>query len=911
MGELVVTVLPGCPGPHELRLFLSGQVAGPKAEQLERHLAHCATCLRLAETLRLDDSLLQAARAATSADDPEDDLEPGLVERLCRLPAELPLDETPPLVSHLAPPSRLEAPVHFGPYTVVKELGSGGMGVVYLARDTRLRRLVALKLLLPRPGSTGELLARFRREAEVVARLQHPNIVQLYEAGEHDGSPYLVMEYVDGESLSRKLAASLMPARDAAELLEVMARAVDAAHQQGIIHRDLKPSNVLLTATGTPKVADFGLAKQLDPDTLAPSFATKTEALLGTPGYMAPEQSKGNAEVGPAADVYALGAILYECLTGRPPFRAASVLETLEQVRNQDPVPPGRLQPGVPRDLQTICLKCLEKEPGKRYTTARELADDLARFLRGEPILARPVSWRERLVKWTRRKPALAALAGVSLLALAGLVTGGVVYERQLRQALHEKTSEGERADANYREARDTVQRILDRASARGSAGIPRLEELRREQQEDALAFFLKLAEQQSDRPEVRFDVARACHQAGLLQHTLGRSEEAARNLRRAEELFAALADEFPGRGRYRFHLADTLKVLGGVVPLPPADGENCLRRALTLAAELAAGEPESVPLRCAEADVRITLASFLFNQRKAAEAEEHYRRAAAIYEELRREQPEAASHRLVLAKAYLNLSVLLQQGKRSSQELHPAREFHDKAEVLLEQLHREQPDNLEVLGSLVLLRVNWSFVQVAQKQQDAALADLAKNVKLLEPALKREPNHTMLRDSLLRTHSARREILEGQKRFAEAVEEGQRSVELCPDLPSADFRRLFLARVAARAGQHARADREIEDWKSRITEATPADQLSHCVGVYLLALDAVKADGQLSPSEREALVERYASRAVALLGILEERGYFKNLLHAGVLGIDPDYRPLRDRPDFRLLLEKVAGKKQ
>jgi serine/threonine-protein kinase len=315
-------------------------------------------------------------------------------------------------------------------YEIEAELGRGGMGVVYRARQTRLKRTVALKMVLAGARASPALLARFQTEAEAVARLQHPQIVQIHEVGEHNGCPYLCLELVDGGSLDRKLAGTPQPAREAARLAEMLARAMHYVHRHGILHRDLKPSNVLLSAEGVPKITDFGLAKLLD----AHSDATPSDAVLGTPSYMAPEQAGGQAgAVGARSDVYALGAILYELLTGRPPFRAATPMDTLLLVLSQEPVAPRRLQPKVPRDLETICLKCLEKEPSGRYHDAGDLADDLARFLAGEPIQARPVTPWQRAVKWARRHRLLVAFAGASGVALLALATLGLWVQQAAR----------------------------------------------------------------------------------------------------------------------------------------------------------------------------------------------------------------------------------------------------------------------------------------------------------------------------------------------------------------------------------------------------------------------------------------------------------------------------------------------
>jgi serine/threonine protein kinase/WD40 repeat protein len=338
-------------------------------------------------------------------------------------------------------------------YEVYEEVGRGGMGVVYRARHTALKRTVALKLFRADVHPAPQDLARFRAEAEAAARLHHPNIVEVYEVGDLAGGPasrcWMALEFVGAASLAQKLRAEPQPPHEAARLVETLARAMGYAHRQGIVHRDLKPANILLTADGTPKVADFGLAKRLDVDT----GQTASGSLLGTPCYMAPEQALGRTgAVGPAADVYALGAILYELLTGRPPFKGTTLLETLEQVRTRDPLPPGQLQPKVPRDLETVCLKCLEKDPRRRYAAAEDLADDLLRFLNNEPIRARRVGPVERARKWLKRRPLWAALLGVCLAAALSLSAAGVSLwrtARSLDQALHSATAEQHRAQEN------------------------------------------------------------------------------------------------------------------------------------------------------------------------------------------------------------------------------------------------------------------------------------------------------------------------------------------------------------------------------------------------------------------------------------------------------------------------------
>jgi WD40 repeat protein/tRNA A-37 threonylcarbamoyl transferase component Bud32 len=315
-------------------------------------------------------------------------------------------------------------------YEVLGELGRGGMGVVYKARQQSLKRLVALKMILAGAHAAPEQVARFRAEAEAVARMQHPHIVQVYEIGEYAGRSFISLEYCPGGSLAERFQGQPQPGRKAAVLVQTLAGAVQHAHAHGIIHRDLKPANVLLAENDTVKVSDFGLAKQLEPSVAQ----TQSGVIVGTPSYMAPEQTAGRSKpIGPATDVYALGAILYEALTGRPPFRAATPLETLEQVRSQEPVAVRQLQPSVPKDLETICLKCLQKEPAKRYASAAAFGDDLERFLTGKPILARPVGHLERLWRWGKRNPMVASLTVVVFFLLAAVA--GVASIGYLREA--------------------------------------------------------------------------------------------------------------------------------------------------------------------------------------------------------------------------------------------------------------------------------------------------------------------------------------------------------------------------------------------------------------------------------------------------------------------------------------------
>jgi WD40 repeat protein/tetratricopeptide (TPR) repeat protein/tRNA A-37 threonylcarbamoyl transferase component Bud32 len=401
------------------------------------------------------------------------------------------------------------APPDLPGYVILGALGRGGMGVVYKARQKSLNRVVAIKTVLPGAHVRPEHLVRFRQEGELLARVQHPNIVQVYESGAAGGLCFLVMEFVDGPSLAQHCGGLPRPPDEAARLVEALARAVGYAHRQGVVHRDIKPGNVLLTSAGVPKLTDFGLAKHLG----AGEGVTATGDVFGTPAYMAPEQALGHVrEVGPAADVYALGATLYELLTGRPPFQGETPLDVLRRVAGEEPSSVRHLRPGVPRDLETICLKCLRKEPAKRYATADALAEDLHRFQTGRPITARRVSAPERLWRWARRHPGVATL----LFALILTLTVGVAVATVLAVAEREaaRTAEGRRQEAEG--ARQEARRQLWQSMLNEARGI-RLSGRRGQRFEalaklkEALALARELGELSAEDRKRFSDEASAC----------------------------------------------------------------------------------------------------------------------------------------------------------------------------------------------------------------------------------------------------------------------------------------------------------------------------------------------------------------------------------------------------------------
>jgi WD40 repeat protein len=464
------------PEPAVLDAFAQGRLPAEEMDAVAAHITLCPACAGCVDDIE-DDFVNRMRNAAT-------------------LGAPVP-SPTLPLTGPGAG-SELPDPGTFPGYVILGELGRGGMGVVYLARHLALQRLVALKVVREAGTAATESLARLRIEAEALAKIRHPHIVQVFEVGESRATgwnhplPFFTMEYLPAGSLARHIAGVPQPPRAAARFVELLARAIDAAHRAGVVHRDLKPANILLdhteqrdtTAggfhfdTAVPKITDFGLAKWSDRDT----GATGTGAVLGTPGYMAPEQAAGRKkDVGIAADIHGLGAILYELLTGRAPFRADSTTEALLQVLLVDAVPPRRLVSGIPRDIETIALKCLEKNPARRYHSAAELAEDLRRFQTDEPITARATGPLGRFAKWIRREPTIAALLGA---IVATLVVGtALVTVEWLRADSERQRAEGETVLARAAEENANIERI-GAEHARSEAELART---RAEQAEIAL----------------------------------------------------------------------------------------------------------------------------------------------------------------------------------------------------------------------------------------------------------------------------------------------------------------------------------------------------------------------------------------------------------------------------------------
>jgi serine/threonine-protein kinase len=824
-----------------------------------------------------------------------------------------------------------DLPAAFGDYELLEEIGRGGMGVVYRARQKGLGRLVALKLFRADPLGGDADLRRFRNEAEVVAQLDHPNVVPIYEVGEHEGRVFFSMKLIEGGSLDGQLDRFVSEPQAGAALLVAVARAVHHAHQRGILHRDLKPANILLSRRTSslacppsppgqaaslsyePHVTDFGLAKRVEAD----AGLTHTGAVLGTPAYMAPEQAAARrGAVTTAADVYGLGTILYALLTGRAPFHGESVLQTLEQVRGQDPEPPRRLNPRVPRDLETICLKCLRKEPQRRYDSAAALADDLERWLRGEPIQARPVGRLGRLWRWCRRQPVQALLAAALLLAVA---TGLALVLWQWRRAEeHYRTAEDLRraavgheaeVDESFRLAHEVVKDFTTRVGETGLLEAHGLEPLQRELLQKAQAYFRKFLEQRGHDPALRHELAEASAALAQTIRLIGSPDEALDAYRRAVVLYEDLVRDDADNLALRLELSKLYNHITGVL-----DALGRFDEALDSIRHAREVLEEARRRWSTDADLEHELACTIHNLGMVHQSSQRvdaalacFAEARAMHEELLRAHPGHRDYQDKLANTLNNLGVLLWRIDRGADALEPLQE----SAALREQLARRFPDRPPLQAALAQSLCNVGDCLRACGRPKDGIERLRKAHAILLDLTRTSPHVTGYRLQLGLSHAmlgqaqlAGDDPRQALESFAEARKVFEQLVREYPRVP--DYRRRVeqvcreMAPVYVNSRQDDLAVRAYEQMLESMTrrlELWPGDAGE----LYGAARDFALASA--------ALKSRPASRRCAELALEALRQAVKaGFRDAERARTDQALEGLRSRAEFQELLTQMSN---
>ncbi len=758
-----------CPTSRELEDFLSGEPIADARGELNAHLQRCDSCREALDRLSDEPELREWAREVPPTDVDVSD-GPGLARLLeigAKISTEWDLAEgraaEPPTLEFLGPPRHEGDLGTLGPYRVLELLGHGGMGIVLQGRDDVLDRVVALKVLRPALAH-GRDRIRFVREARAAAQVRHDHVVEVHAvANPPDGLPYIVMEYLAGPTLAEAIRrAGRLGPREAASVALQVAEGLAAAHAAGLVHREIKPSNVMLDpAKGRTKITDFGLARPAGES----SDVTQEGSAVGTPAYMSPEQARGEA-VDARSDVYSLGATLYEALTGEPPFRGTAG-SVLQQVIDTDPRPPRRINSALPRDLETICLKAMARDPARRYPTDRDLADDLGRFLRGETIVARPAGVFERSWRFARRRPLIAGLAAslavVSLTGFAGVVWQWRRAEAQRAQAEH-----------NFREARRLVDAFYTRVFTEGMFFRPGLESVRREMFRDLLGYYRDFLRQRRDDPTLQADLAEACFRVGCLTTEEGDKADAIEAFRQAESLFQAALRRDPANRGARMRQA---QCLDHIARMETQLGrlEAALRgheQASNLFRKLAGESPQ-------DRDARRILAASLGNVANlrsmlhdSAGARLAYGEVLQILEQLAAAEPSVPRYRDDLALTFNNLAFTEADPQDRARDLR-------KAIELREQLLALDPTNQYRRRNVARSCQNLGVIEYALGRHSEAIELQERCCRLLEEVVQTEPTNTTYQCDLAQGYMNLGDSLGRSGRLDESVRSGRRAREI------------------------------------------------------------------------------------------------------------------------------------
>ncbi|QVL32635.1 protein kinase [Telmatocola sphagniphila] len=792
-------------------------------------------------------------------------------------------------------------------YEIRKELGRGGMGIVYLARQKALARDVALKMILSGDYSSDTDRQRFLSEAEAVASVSHPNIVQIYDLGTYKELPFFALEYCPGGSLAQRLNGIPLPATEAAELIEKLARAMISAHSKGIIHRDLKPANILLGADLSPKITDFGLARRTE----SAAGLTQSGAILGTPSYMAPEQAGSDLNaIGPVTDVYSLGSILYECLTGRPPFRAATTLETVRQVLQNEPVPPSRLVPGLPRDLETICLKALQKLPGNRYPDCTQLAEDLRRFRNGESILARPASSREKTIKFARRHPTFTALMFASLFGLGiiiGIVSNANLRLQKERDAVNQQKEvaqkERDKAERRLQLAIDAVERMMTRMANEKWARNPELKEERKQVLQEAIDVYKQFLNEDSLDLRLRRTSANANFKIGSTYLSMGEVDKAKEYLEEARKMTSKLVDEFPQSAENRRDLAMETGFLGHCLMLDAQfeEGMKNYQKMVEISEKILADYPDDEPSR----EVLIEALNYLAISRSGNQNESlrAFGRVLTEVQKLMERPSPSYNARLNYILARMNIAMVQLRAKLPGQA-NTIRKLIEQ----IDELAKEPAPSAYVAQIFETLQVQRYSVEAILDEKEGKVSDalqkLDKVQDLMKGMLRREPRNFPIRTQYLTLLQLRLGIISRANMFdrekstlAELNREADAMLQIYPRMywipqQILNFRSTLLIEKV-KSGHFENFESDLTSLEQDISDGQPAE-LQDALR-YNLACIFSQHYGAITTENRALSLDR----AMDYLKSCRARGYFKSEQNLKLLDEDSDIDPIRKEKKY------------